>query len=80
MRLAGNVTRVMQMMELVIVACLATDLTRCTNVSLEYAAEGLTSRQCVMSAMPQIAKWSGDHPNLVPMRWTCRPTGLRANI
>jgi hypothetical protein len=68
------------MMELVIAACLAADLSRCKNVSLTYSADGLSPEQCMMTSMPEIAKWSTEHPNWVPMRWSCHPAGRSADI
>jgi len=68
------------MLELLITACLAADLSRCKTVSITYAAEGVTPSQCTMASMPEVAHWSIEHPNLVPMRWTCRSAGQRADI
>jgi hypothetical protein len=68
------------MIELLIAVCLVSDLSHCKNVSLTYAAEGVTPMQCMMMTMPQIAKWSQEHPNWVARRWTCRHARLRANI
>jgi hypothetical protein len=68
------------MIELLIAACLVSDLSQCRDVSLTFAADGVTSRQCMMDSMPEVAKWSQEHPNWVARRWTCRPAGVRANI
>lgn len=46
------------MIELLIAACLVTDLRTCKNVSLIFAVEGLTPVQCVMGSMPEVARWA----------------------
>ena len=37
---------------------------------LAGAATGST-RHCMMEAMPYIAQWSGEHPNVAVTRWRC---------
>lgn len=63
------------MIELLLGVCLASEPSRCKDVSLIYAAESLTPMQCVMRAQPEIAKWIGTHPGWQLRRWTCRQAG-----
>jgi hypothetical protein len=68
------------MLELVVSVCLVSDLNRCKDISLVYAANGMSQMQCMMQSPIEIAKWNEGHPNWVARRWTCRPAGQIAKI
>ena len=66
------------MIELLLVACLADDPSRCKDVGLAYSGEGLTPMQCLMQAQPEIARWVEEHPRWQVRRWSGRPAGQLA--
>ena len=68
------------MIELVVAVCFLDDPTRCKEVSLVNAEEGMTSHQCMMGAMPEIAQWVDTHPRWQLKSWTCRKAGTTANL
>jgi hypothetical protein len=72
--------RVHEMIELALVVCLAADTAKCKDVGLTYASESLTPQQCMMRAIPEVAKWTGEHPRWVVKKWSCRPAGHIAKI
>lgn len=63
------------MLELVISVCLFEEPTRCKDVSLNYMANGMSPRQCMMMSPAEIAKWNEAHPKWFAKKWTCRPAG-----
>lgn len=61
-------------MILVIIACLATNMTECKDFYIEDINGELGSQyQCLRMSPAHIAKWSETHPNYVVKRWTCVP-------
>lgn len=68
------------MIELALIACLTAEPGKCKDVGLIFQAESMTPKQCVMSAAPEIAKWTDEHPRWYVKRWTCRPAGTVAKI
>lgn len=58
------------MIELLFVACLATDPTHCRERSLVFT--NVTPMQCLMGAQPELAKWSVNNPNSRIRSWRCR--------
>lgn len=68
------------MLELVLVACLADDVTRCREVSLTYLEESVTPMQCMTASQVEIAKWIEGHPSYFAKRWTCRRAGRFAKV
>ncbi|MDX2307322.1 MAG: hypothetical protein NW216_03690 [Hyphomicrobium sp.] len=63
------------MLELLVSVCLVNEPSRCREVSLAYAEEGLTPMQCMMGAQAEIAKWIEIHPEYALKRWTCQRAG-----
>jgi hypothetical protein len=62
------------MIELIFVACLRTDALLCEERSHLYLAEiGLLG--CLATAQAHLAEWSGAHPELEVVRWSCRFAG-----
>lgn len=70
------------MIELILTVCLATDSATCKVVRLPYVNEGqlVTPYSCAMGAMPEIAKWSEEHPQWKVTRWACGVAGKNADI
>ena len=66
------------MLELALIACLTDDPNRCKDVNLTYSSDDVTPMQCLMQAVPEIAKWTELHPKWVVKRWSCRPAGQLA--
>lgn len=66
------------MLELVLVACLLEDPTRCKDVSLVYMADTVTPMQCMTGAQIEIAKWGESHPKWFAKKWGCRRAGTLA--
>lgn len=66
------------MIELVLLACLVDKPDNCRDVGLMYSSENLTPMQCMMQAPPYMAKWVGEHPGWKVMKWTCRRAGRYA--
>ncbi|MEQ1577009.1 MAG: hypothetical protein ABL894_05085 [Hyphomicrobium sp.] len=68
------------MIELVVSVCLLDDPSRCKDVSLVNAEDGMTSMQCMMQAPPVTAEWIVEHPKWQLKSWTCRRAGQIAKI
>jgi hypothetical protein len=68
------------MIELALVVCLAADPAKCKDVGLTYSSESVTPQQCMMRALPEVAKWTDDHPSWYVKKWSCRPAGHIAKI
>ncbi|QHQ34666.1 hypothetical protein [Algicella marina] len=57
------------MIELIFMACLATNPVECEERRMHYVDVSLM--QCVMAAQPQLAKWTETHPGWQVGRWKC---------
>jgi hypothetical protein len=68
------------MVELLVSVCLLSDPSRCKDVSLVFAEEGMSHMQCMMGAQPHIARWIDNNPQWALKRWTCQRAGLYAKI
>lgn len=66
----------MTVIELVFVACLKTMPLACEERSIPYL-EPLSPMACLTQAQPQLAQWSGSHPQHTIARWSCRPLDQR---
>lgn len=77
---ATPIKRVHKMIELALIVCLSADPAKCKDVGLTYASESVTPQQCMMRAIPEVAKWTGEHPNWYVKKWSCRPAGHFAKI
>ncbi|WP_299740812.1 hypothetical protein [uncultured Roseobacter sp.] len=58
------------MIELLFVACLSTAPDECRERSLVFT--DVSPMQCLMSAQPELAKWTASHPNQEIKSWRCR--------
>lgn len=68
------------MIELLVSVCLITDPQQCKDVRLSYVADGMTPRQCLMGAQPELAKWSAGHPKWRIDKWRCQKPDEVAKI
>lgn len=57
------------MIELLFVACVATEPEQCRERSLVFT--DVTPAQCLRGAQPQLAKWSNAHPGFTIKSWRC---------
>lgn len=54
------------------VACLLTQPTVCHDQQMQFESnQALTPQQCMMNAMPELAKWSEEHPKFRIVRFSC---------
>ena len=58
------------LVELVIVACLAQDPTRCETVREPFNQE-MELPQCVFVSQFRAAQWAGEHPKWTIRKFTC---------
>ena len=61
--------------ELVLTVCTLAQPAVCDERRLMFSSETGSPRGCMMQALPFIAKWSGEHPNLLVSRWRCVAPG-----
>jgi hypothetical protein len=57
------------MIELVIAACLATG--ECRESRLTYDARDVSLMTCMIAGQPQVARWQQEHPAWRIKRWHC---------
>jgi hypothetical protein len=68
----------MGFIELIMTVCAVSQPAQCEERHLQFASS-MSPTQCVMTAPPYIAQWSGEHPNWIVTRWRCeQPTGEKA--
>jgi len=60
------------MLAIVISACLAQDPSSCKDYRIPLS-EAVDSNNCMLYALPHLAKWAEDHPGLVIAKFVCRP-------
>jgi len=67
----------MNLVDLVLTVCLLANPASCREEHLYFESRG-SLVQCMILAPAEIAKWSGSHPALKIVRWTCTfPDGNR---
>ena len=64
----------MGLIELVVTVCAVAQRNVCEDQHLQFAMQGSLT-QCAMAAPPYIAKWIGEHPKWVAVRWHCELPG-----
>lgn len=69
----------MGLVELVITVCAITQADICRDEHLQFVDSG-SPAQCAMAAPPYIARWIGEHPKWVAVRWRCEYPGRRRLI
>jgi len=62
------------MIELMFVACLATEPEACREQSLLFS--DITPMTCMMGAQPELAKWSATNPGYEIKHWRCQTVNL----
>lgn len=69
------------MLEIAILACLASEPARCKTVTLPSFDEGTTLLQCMtMATRDEIVQWRIRNPKWDVKRWRCQPAGRFANL
>lgn len=54
------------------VACLIADPNVCHDQQMQFVADHeLTPQQCMMNAMPELAKWNSEHPKFRITQFSC---------
>ena len=66
----------MGLIELIITVCAVAQPSQCEDQHLQFANAGSLA-QSAMAAPPYIAKWIGDHPKWMAVRWHCDYPGKR---
>ncbi len=56
--------------DLILTVCMISDLKTCAEQHLLFESRGSLS-QCMFLAQPQIAEWSGTHPEWKVIKWRC---------
>ena len=58
------------MVELVLLACLVAEPTRCDTFRIPFAGE-MQQVACVWQSQIRVAQWSGEHPDWVVRKFSC---------
>jgi hypothetical protein len=66
----------MGFLELVITVCAIAHPTLCEDQRLRYAG-GESLQRCAIAAPPYIARWIGEHPKWMAVRWHCEYPGQK---
>jgi hypothetical protein len=61
---------VMQLVDLILLACSLTDVTSCHEYHILFQSAG-SLEACTIRAQPYLAQWVGEHPNFRVTRWRC---------
>ncbi len=65
----------MNFVELILTVCTLAQPAACEERKLMLESGSGSTRNCIMQAMPYIAQWSGEHPNLAVTKWRCVSPG-----
>lgn len=66
------------MIEILVSVCLVQEPGQCKDVRLNFMAEAVTPRECMLNGQAEIAKWTEGHPGWAIQKWTCGPAGRTA--
>ncbi|BDV35087.1 hypothetical protein [Methylocystis iwaonis] len=69
----------MNFVELILTVCTLAQPNACDERRLMLESATGSTSNCMMQAMPYIAQWSGDHPNVQVTRWRCVTPGAEGN-
>ncbi len=69
----------MNFVQLILTVCAISQPTACDERRLTLESATGSTRNCVMQAMPYIAQWSGEHPNVTVTRWRCITPGAEGD-
>ncbi|HEY8161352.1 MAG: hypothetical protein ACR650_04665 [Methylocystis sp.] len=61
----------MAFIELILTVCALSQPSACDERKLMLESATGSTSNCMMQAMPYIAQWSGEHPNMQVTRWRC---------
>jgi hypothetical protein len=64
----------MGLIELIVTVCAASQPNLCEDRHFQIAWSG-SLQQCAAGAQPYIARWVGEHPYWVAVRWHCEYLG-----
>jgi hypothetical protein len=65
----------MNFVELILTVCTLAQPAACDERKLVLESATGSTNNCMMQAMPYIAQWSGDHPQLTVTKWRCARPG-----
>ncbi|MCX7898578.1 MAG: hypothetical protein N2444_00555 [Methylocystis sp.] len=65
----------MNFVELILTVCTLAQPVSCDERKLTFESGTGSTRDCMMQAMPFIAQWSGEHPNVEVIKWRCVAPG-----
>jgi hypothetical protein len=65
----------MNFVELILTVCTLAQPAACDERKLVLESTTGSTSNCMMQAMPYIAQWAGEHPNVTVTRWRCVPPG-----
>ena len=69
----------MVFVELILTVCTLAQPTACDERKLMLESATGSTQNCMMQAMPYIAQWSGEHPNVTVTRWRCVAPGAEGD-
>jgi hypothetical protein len=69
----------MNYIQLILTVCSLMQPESCDERKLTFETATASPNTCMMQAMPYIAQWSGEHPNLSIKRWRCVRAGEEGN-
>jgi hypothetical protein len=62
----------MGLVEIVLTVCALSLPDQCHDQHLQFAPGlSMSLKQCAMNAQPYIARWIGEHPKWLAVRWRC---------
>jgi hypothetical protein len=61
---------VVQLVDLILLACSLTNTSECREYHILFETGG-SLQSCMMQAQPYLAQWVGEHPNYRVARWRC---------
>lgn len=68
------------MIEIVFLVCAIHMPTECKDVRLNFIADRVSQRQCMLYGQHEIAKWTLGHPKWRVARWRCGVAGQMAEL
>ena len=69
----------MNFIQLILTVCSLAQPTSCDERKLTLETVTGSERNCMMQAMPYIAQWAGEHPNVKVERWRCANPGVEGD-
>lgn len=69
----------MNFVELILTVCALSQPNACDERKLMLETANGSTRSCMIQAMPYIAQWSGEHPNVAVTRWRCITPGAEGD-